>query len=385
MSKSTLQRYVKIMREAGGGTPNFQASASASGNPESLIPNKANNAKETMEEEANKFLAEARQRLYERQHEVAMQSVPGFDATPYLQNQLQSTGWTGGTNFSNASSQFQVQQPSSTAYYGGAMPFQQVPPMPDTLFPALQNYPFNQSAPLNSSTNFVPSQNETDSLDWSGGNSQNNEGTLESMIRTGKPGSSKNASQGFDSTPFLPNQSQSTGLTGTSNFFSPTPNTYNFNSGNPGSAAYYGGEIPFQQAPMPGTSSFPAFPNPFNQSAPLNSSTNFVPFQPGTYSTNFFGENSQNNEGTLESMIRKPSSSEAFSNHPFNQSAPLNPSTNFGQSQNETDSLDWSGGNSQNDDLYSVEPRQQKIEVLFNLLVKLHSGMIRGSAEEGVT
>uniref|UniRef100_A0A914GST1 Uncharacterized protein n=2 Tax=Globodera rostochiensis TaxID=31243 RepID=A0A914GST1_GLORO len=57
----------------------------------------------------------------------------GFDATPYLP-QSQSTRWTGGTT--NASSQFQVQQPSSlikyhlpgsAPHYGGAMPYQQAP------------------------------------------------------------------------------------------------------------------------------------------------------------------------------------------------------------------------------------------------------------------
>uniref|UniRef100_A0A183BZ18 Ovule protein n=1 Tax=Globodera pallida TaxID=36090 RepID=A0A183BZ18_GLOPA len=90
------------------------------------------------------------------------------------------------------------------------MPHQQDPPMPDR---------------------FVPSQAGTDSTNFFGGNSQNNEGTLESMIR--KPSSSG----GFYGTPFLPNQLQSTGWPGASNYFSPTPNTSNFTSGNPGSSA----------------------------------------------------------------------------------------------------------------------------------------------------
>uniref|UniRef100_A0A914HZB3 Uncharacterized protein n=1 Tax=Globodera rostochiensis TaxID=31243 RepID=A0A914HZB3_GLORO len=71
------------------------------------------------------------------------------------------------------------------------------------------------------------------------------------------------SSEGFDGTPYLPNQLQSTGC----NFFSSTPQSSNFNSGNPASSYY-----------------------PFNQSAQLNSSTNFVPSEAGTHSTNFFGE-----------------------------------------------------------------------------------------------
>ncbi|KAI3416379.1 hypothetical protein GPALN_005911 [Globodera pallida] len=41
---------------------------------------------------------------------------------------------------------------------------------------------------------------------------------------------------GFDGTPFLPNQSQSTAWTGSSTVVSPTPNPSNFTSGNPGSS-----------------------------------------------------------------------------------------------------------------------------------------------------
>uniref|UniRef100_A0A914GSI2 Uncharacterized protein n=1 Tax=Globodera rostochiensis TaxID=31243 RepID=A0A914GSI2_GLORO len=279
-------------------------------------------------------------------------------AMPFLPNQLQSTGRTSASNFFSPTpntSNFNSGNPGSSSHYCGAMPFQQAPMPGTSSFPAFPN-PLNQSAPLNSSTNFVPSQNETDSLDWFGGNSQNNEGTLESMIRTGKPGSSKNASQGsaptfvlpqagtdstnfgwnsqnndgdlalvvrpkntsswkgFDTAPYFPNQLQSTGRTSASNFFSPTPNTSNFNSGNPGSSSHYGGTMPFQQAPMSGTS-FPAFPNqPLNQSAPLNPSTKFVSSQPGTPSLDWSGGNSQNNEGDLYSVVntRKPSSSTAW-------------------------------------------------------------------------
>ncbi|KAI3416362.1 hypothetical protein GPALN_005895 [Globodera pallida] len=160
-----------------------------------------------------------------------------------------------------------------------SMPYQQAPPMQDT---------------------FVPSQAGTHSTNWFGENLQSNDGDLASMIR--KPSSS----EGFYGTPFLPNQSQSTGWTGASNLFSPTPNTSNFTSGNPGSSA-----IPFQQAPMTGTS-FPSFSN---QSAQLNSSTNFGPSQPGTPSWDWSGENSQNSEGDLYSMFntRRSSSSKAQS------------------------------------------------------------------------
>ncbi|KAI3416378.1 hypothetical protein GPALN_005910 [Globodera pallida] len=40
-------------------------------------------------------VAEAHQKLLLRQHEATMQSVPGFDGTPFLPNQSQSTGRTG--------------------------------------------------------------------------------------------------------------------------------------------------------------------------------------------------------------------------------------------------------------------------------------------------
>uniref|UniRef100_A0A914GSF2 Uncharacterized protein n=1 Tax=Globodera rostochiensis TaxID=31243 RepID=A0A914GSF2_GLORO len=134
-------------------------------------------------------------------------------------------------------------------------------------------------------------------------------------------------------TPHLP-QSQSTGRTGATN----QPSQFQVQQ--PSASSHYGGAIPFPDT---------LFPHSINQSAQLNPSTNFGQSQ---NDTQFWG-NSQNNEGTLESVI-KSSSSEAFSKHPFNQSAPLNPSTNFGQSQTETHSLDWSGENSQNDDLYSL-------------------------------
>ncbi|KAI3416361.1 hypothetical protein GPALN_005894 [Globodera pallida] len=119
-------------------------------------------------------------------------------------------------------------QKDSSSYYGSAMPYQQVPPMDDT---------------------FVPSHAGTHSTNFFGWNSQNNDGDLASVIR--KPSSS----EGFYGTPYFPNQSQSMGWPGASNYFSPTPNTSNFTSGNPGSSA-----ISFQQAPMTGTS-FPSFPN----------------------------------------------------------------------------------------------------------------------------
>ncbi|KAI3416353.1 hypothetical protein GPALN_005887 [Globodera pallida] len=185
------------------------------------------------------------------------------------------------TNLSKESNSDNWSLSSITASHYGAMPSQQVPPMDDT---------------------FVPSHAGTDSTDWFGENLQNNDGDLASVVRPKNTSSS--ASEGFDAPPFLLNQLQSTGWPGASNFFSPTPNTSNFTSGNPGSSA-----MPFQQVPMPGTSL--AFPNdPFNQSAQLNSSTNFVPSQTETHSLDWSGGNSQNNEGTLESMFntRKPRS-----------------------------------------------------------------------------
>uniref|UniRef100_A0A914I4Z1 Uncharacterized protein n=1 Tax=Globodera rostochiensis TaxID=31243 RepID=A0A914I4Z1_GLORO len=195
MGKSTLQKYVKKMREDGGGTPNFQALASASGNPGSSIPyeaagggtpnfealagnpgssipndaraagggtpnfealasgNLVQNAKKAIEEETNKFLAGARQKLYERQYKLVMQSVPGFDATPYLP-QSQSTRWTGAPNFSKA--------PGSSSH-------QQAPPTDDTFVP-------------------LPSQAGTDSTNWFG-----DDGSLYSVVNPKNPSSWKNA------------------------------------------------------------------------------------------------------------------------------------------------------------------------------------------------
>uniref|UniRef100_A0A914I4S1 Uncharacterized protein n=1 Tax=Globodera rostochiensis TaxID=31243 RepID=A0A914I4S1_GLORO len=106
-------------------------------------------------------------------------------------------------------------------------------------------YPFNQLTPLNSSTDFVPSQAETHFSSWFGGDLHNGDGTLESVVNTRKPSSSKSASKG--------------------------------------SSLHYGSAMPSQQAPMPGTSSLSEFPHhPSNQPARLNSSTDFVPFQAET-------------------------------------------------------------------------------------------------------
>ncbi|KAI3416359.1 hypothetical protein GPALN_005892 [Globodera pallida] len=187
------------------------------------------------------------------------------------------------------------------------MPSQQAP-MPNTSL-AFPNQPSNQSAQLNSSTNVVPFQKR--------------ESKGSKLIS-------------FGATAHLPNQSQSTVWW---NFSNPAPliqapqiaqQSSNFTSGNPGSSrsalnkgksinfsknsgnwplssikgssSHYGGAIPLQQAPMPGTL-FPAFSN---QSAQLNASTNYVPSPTGTHSTIFFGGNSQNNEGMFNT--RKPSS-----------------------------------------------------------------------------
>uniref|UniRef100_A0A914HC55 Salivary secreted peptide n=1 Tax=Globodera rostochiensis TaxID=31243 RepID=A0A914HC55_GLORO len=68
---------------------------------------------------------------------------------------------------------------------------------------------------------------------------------------------------GFDGMPYFPNQSQSTRRTGASNFFSPTPQSSNFTSGNTGSSSHYA----------------------------------------GTHSWDWSGDNLQNNEGSLQSMV----------------------------------------------------------------------------------
>ncbi|KAI3416380.1 hypothetical protein GPALN_005912 [Globodera pallida] len=141
--------------------------------------------------------AEAHQNLLLRQHEATMQSVPGFDATAHLPNQSQSTRRTVASYYEgNLASIINTRNPSSEnkgknmSSGSSAMLPQQVP-MPGTSFPSFPNYPSNQSAPLNSSTNFALSQPGTPSLDRSGGNSQNNEADHASMFNTRKRSSSK--------------------------------------------------------------------------------------------------------------------------------------------------------------------------------------------------
>ncbi|KAI3416351.1 hypothetical protein GPALN_005885 [Globodera pallida] len=203
-------------------------------------------------------------------------------------------------------------QKGSAPHYGDAMPSQQVPPMDDIFVPShagtdstdwfgenLQSFLSSLVGASPQEPQFSPSIHDTSAASSYYPSNQPDDQTLESMIT---PRNQK----GFYGTPYFPNQSQSTGWPGASNYFIPTPNTSNFTSGNPGSSA-----MPFQQAPMPGTS-FPSFPNyPSNQSAQFNSSTNFGPFQTETHSWDWSGENSHNNTGTLDSVVnkRKPSSS----------------------------------------------------------------------------
>uniref|UniRef100_A0A914GW69 Uncharacterized protein n=1 Tax=Globodera rostochiensis TaxID=31243 RepID=A0A914GW69_GLORO len=352
MCKRTLQRYVKKMRAAGGGTPNFQASASgnpgstipndaraagggtpnfqasASGNPGSSIPNKATEAgggsrqitykgfrddpramalverynnnpisNEEMLKELEKInhkmclqtLYKYLNQLREEKVQEAGGGVPNLPATQIAGQSYNFTSGNPGSSTSKGKSTNFSKAPGLSSHYGGTMPSQQAPPMYGT---------------------DVPSQAGIDSTNWLEENSQNDDGSLYSVVRP----KNRSSSGGFYGTPYLPNQLQSTGRTSASNFFSPTPNTSNFNTGNPGASSHYGGAIPFQQAPMSGTL-FPAFSNPFNQSAPFNSSTNSVSSQPGTPSLDWSEGNSQNDDGSLYSMIRpkRPSSSKGKS------------------------------------------------------------------------
>ncbi|KAI3408399.1 hypothetical protein GPALN_010324 [Globodera pallida] len=90
--------------------------------------------------------------------------------------------------------------------------------------------------------------------------------------------------------------------------------------------------MPYQQTPMPDT---------------------FVPSQTETHFWDWSGENLQSNEGSLQSMVNpeNPRSSHYGGAMPYQQ-APM-PDT-FVPPQTETHSWDWSEGNLQNDDLYSV-------------------------------
>uniref|UniRef100_A0A914I2D2 Uncharacterized protein n=1 Tax=Globodera rostochiensis TaxID=31243 RepID=A0A914I2D2_GLORO len=276
---------------------------------------------------------------------ITPRNQKGFYGTPYLPNQSQSTGRTGASNFSSStpkSSNFNSGNPGSSSHYGGAIPFQQAP-MSGTLFPAFSNQPSNQSAPLNPSTNSVSSQPGTPSLDWSGGNSQNNDGSLYSVVNTRRPSSSiglkmdiktladylrrieEEAQQnpaGFGATDHLPNQSQEWDFSKPAPPFIQAPQiaqqSSNFTSGNPGSltsALKRGKSIDFSKknsdnwplSSITGAlSHYAAMPS--QQVPPMHGT--FVQSQAGTDSTIFFGGNSQNNEGTLESMVnpKNPSS-----------------------------------------------------------------------------
>ncbi|KAI3416358.1 hypothetical protein GPALN_005891 [Globodera pallida] len=240
-----------------------------------------------------KSIAEARQRLYERQYAETMQSVPGFIATAHLPNQSPSTGGTGASNFTSGN----PGSSTSTSEKGKSTNFSKKN-SDNWSLSSITGFVSNLVGASPQESQFSPSMHDTAAASSYYPSNQPDDGTLGSMIT---PRNQK----GFYGTPYFPNQLQSTGWPGASNYFSPTPNTSNFTSGNPGSSA-----IPFQQVPMPGTS-FPSFPNYLNQSAQLNSSTIFGPFQTETHSLDWSGGNSHNNTGTLDSVVnkRKPSSS----------------------------------------------------------------------------
>uniref|UniRef100_A0A914H6J8 Uncharacterized protein n=1 Tax=Globodera rostochiensis TaxID=31243 RepID=A0A914H6J8_GLORO len=81
----------------------------------------------------------------------------------------------------------------------------------------------------------------------------------------------------------------------------PTPQSSNFTSGNTGSSSHYGGVMPYQQVP------------------PMHDT--FMPSQAGTHSWDWSGDNLQNNEGSLQSMVnpKNPRSSHYGSTMPFQQ------------------------------------------------------------------
>uniref|UniRef100_A0A914GW78 Uncharacterized protein n=1 Tax=Globodera rostochiensis TaxID=31243 RepID=A0A914GW78_GLORO len=270
-----FEAYVPRLNEEknGGGTPNLPDQS-----PSTEMWNFSNPTKDL---DASPFIQAS---------QIAQQSSNFTSGNPGSSEKGKSTNFSKGTNPDNWSHYLIT---GSAPHYGDAMPSQQAPPMHSTFMR-------------------LPSQAGTDSTNWFGGNSQNDDGSLYSVVRP----KNRSSSGGFNTTPpFFPNQLQSTGRTSASNFFSPIPNTSNFNSGNPGSSSHYGDAIPFQQAPMPGTSSFPAFPNqPSNQSAQLNSSTKFVSSQPGTPSLDWSGGNSEDNDGSLASVVRpkRPSSSRGW-------------------------------------------------------------------------
>uniref|UniRef100_A0A914I2C7 Uncharacterized protein n=2 Tax=Globodera rostochiensis TaxID=31243 RepID=A0A914I2C7_GLORO len=140
--------------------------------------------------EAKKYLAGAHQNLLKRQHEVALQSMPGLHATAYLPNQSQSTAWTGA---SNQSSQFQGQQPNSSRFYN----------------------PTQQQQTSNFGTNQSQSTRRTNTINFSHPSSQ---------FQGQQPNSSRfyNPTQQQQTSNFGTNQSQSTRRTNAINFEGPS-------------------------------------------------------------------------------------------------------------------------------------------------------------------
>uniref|UniRef100_A0A914GT36 Uncharacterized protein n=1 Tax=Globodera rostochiensis TaxID=31243 RepID=A0A914GT36_GLORO len=342
ISKRTLIRYLKEIKKAGIGAPNLQASASASGNPGSSIPIEEG-SRNNISFELFKSNAEAMSLVAQLEDEIGFKMCERTLAE-YLRKMKKEA----------------QQNPGASSHYGGALPSQQAPPMDETFVP-------------------LPSQAETDSTNWFEENSQNNDGDLQSMVN---PPSSWKRALGFLSSlvgasPQEPQFSPSMHDTSAASSYYPsnqpddetlqsliTPRNPSSSKKAPGLSSHYGGTMPSQQAPpMYGTD---------------------VPSQAGIDSTNWFEENLQNDEGSLQSLVNPKNTSSwksawgsasnycgaipfqqapmsgtlfpAFSNQPSNQSAPLNPSTNSVSSQPGTPSLDWSEGNSQNDDgsLYSV-------------------------------
>ncbi|KAI3416350.1 hypothetical protein GPALN_005884 [Globodera pallida] len=322
MGGTSLNEYLKKIKNDGG-TPFIQAPKIAqqssnftSGNPGSSA-NASNKGKSTnfskASNPANWSLSSIKGSESHYDGAMPYQQAPMPDTFMPSQTETHSWDWRGENLQSSDGSLQSMVNPENPRSSLGAMPYQEAP-IPDT---------------------FMPSQTETHSWDWSGGNLQSNDGSLQSMVNPENPRSSSHygGAMPYQEAPmpdtFMPSQTETHSWDWRGENLQSSDGSLQsmVNPENPRSS-HYGGAMPYQEAPIPDT---------------------FMPSQTETHSWDWSGGNLQSNDGSLQSMVNpeNPRSSHYGGAMP-SQQAPLMPDT-FMPSQTETHSWDWSGGNLQND------------------------------------
>uniref|UniRef100_A0A914I2C0 Uncharacterized protein n=1 Tax=Globodera rostochiensis TaxID=31243 RepID=A0A914I2C0_GLORO len=239
MCQSTMYEYLNRLKEekkAGGGTPNLQAPHAT-----------AHLSNQSQSTELWDFSNPAPPLIQAPQ--IAQQPSNFTSGNPGSSTSASNKGKS--TNFSKA--------PGASSHYGGALPSQQAPPMYGT---------------------DVPFQAGIDSTNWLEENSQNDDGSLYSVVNPKTPSSWKNT------------------LGSLSNWFA--QQSSNFTSGNPGSSTSKGKSTNFSKAP--GSSLHYGGAMPSQQAPPMYGTD--VPSQAGIDSTNWLEENSQNEHQTHPTLIR---------------------------------------------------------------------------------